>query len=130
MLWSLRPAAKEDESLIFSSWLKSHRDSPTVSGVSNTVYYARFHDLIEAILSAPDTQVTVACSPTDPEQIFGYSVRQGDVLHWVYVKHAFRKYGLGKVLADTFKIHTTRARESSVTKDSCFDPFILWSNIK
>lgn len=131
MLWQLRPGNKADESFYYSSWLKSFRDASLVSGISNTVYYSRFHDLIENLLNDPLTAVVVACSPDDPEQIFGYCVATiadtGNVLHWVYIKHPFRKFGIARDMVGKVSpvVHTTKARPSAALGNSVYDPFAL-----
>lgn len=130
MLWKLRAPTKDDESFIYSSWLQSFRSAPLVYGVPNTIYFKRFHDVLENLFKASSTRITIACSPDDPEQIFGYSVYSDlplPVLHWVYVKHPFRGFGIARDLCSRVspKLHTTKARESSLVKASAYDPFIL-----
>jgi hypothetical protein len=39
----LRPVAVEDLNFIYSSWLKSYRDSVTVRGVPNDLFYKAHH---------------------------------------------------------------------------------------
>jgi hypothetical protein len=96
----IRPGQPADYPLIYNSWLKSYRDSPTVKSVPNTPYFAGHHEIIERLL--PLSVIRVACDPGKPGEIFGYAVAQdlaqGRVLHWIYVKHPFRGFGLAKAL--------------------------------
>lgn len=105
-LFTLRGLAKDDVSFVFNSLLKSYRDSPTVAGVPNTIYYASHHAVVEALLQSPHAKVLVACNSDDSSQIFGYLIGRdlGDVrvLDWLYVKHPFRGYGIARSLEQAF----------------------------
>lgn len=100
----LREPTANDNSFIFNSWLQSFRDSATVKGVPNTIYYKEQHRLIEGILANPNSKVAIACNSEDPEQIYGYIVfdsfglHEPLVIHWIYCKHPFRNFGVGKLL--------------------------------
>ena len=142
MLWNLRqfnPAT--DESFVFNSWLKSFKDAPMVSGATSTIYFKEMHDVIKCVIRDPSTTVIIASSPEDSESIFGYIVSQrigaAQVIHWVYVKHSFRNFGIGRHLEAAAKsiapheslAYTLRTKLSDVLtrKDSyVYNPFILW----
>lgn len=142
MLWKLRQYnAKTDESFLFNSWLKSFKDAIPVSGVTSTIYYSGMHDVIAGILSNPATTVVVACDPNDDDTIFGYAVGQqvgaALVFHWVYVKHTFRNFGIGRNLEAAVKnkvphesiAYTLRTKLTDILtrKDAyVLNPFILW----
>lgn len=141
-LWSLRPLVPSDIPFVFNSWLKSYRESPQVVGVPNTVFYDKFHQVIEQIL--PKSVVIVAHDPEDQSIIYGYVVAEYTgrdlVFHWVYVKHPFRNFGLAKALeqeiltiAHQSVYYTPRTRTiDSIMKSRnyTYDPFLLWSNVK
>jgi hypothetical protein len=42
--------------------------------------------------------VTVACLPDNEDVILGYIVFQPNVLHYMFVKEAFRKFGIARFL--------------------------------
>lgn len=96
----LRNATEADVPFIFNSWLKSYRSSNSVKNVSNPVYFEFHHKAIEKLLQRCSVQVL--CSPDDASQVFGYlvceQVEQVPVLHYAYVKYAFRGMGLCKLL--------------------------------
>lgn len=99
---TLRPVAPADEPLVFSSWLRSYRTAPAVAQVRGPVYFANQRRVIERILLR--AQVLVACSPSEPTDVFGYAVCErtasGLVVHWLYVKHPFRRLGVaGRLLS-------------------------------
>ena len=42
--------------------------------------------------------ITLACDPDDPDTVWGYVCTDGDLLHFIYVKSAFRGFGIGGCL--------------------------------
>jgi hypothetical protein len=44
------------------------------------------------------SRIRVACFKDSPNVILGYSVSEGSKVHWMHVKEAWRKFGLGKLL--------------------------------
>lgn len=100
----LRRARKSDLPFISSSWLQSYRDAPAVDGCPNGVYYHDQHQLLERLLQR--SVVLVAVDEQDPDQIAGWvcaEVLNGPalVLHYIYVKHAMRKFGVAKRMVAT-----------------------------
>jgi hypothetical protein len=95
----IRQAVEADVPFIFNSWLKSYRAS--CRSISNPVYFEFQHKTIEALLKR--CQVQVACNATDANQLYGYIVyEQIDgvlVVHYCYIKDAFRRIGLLPKLA-------------------------------
>lgn len=96
----VRKATEADVPFIFNSWLKSFRSSVTAKSISNPVYFDFHHKTIEKILQKSD--VVVLCDAADPSQVFGYLVHQDidgvRVLHYAYIKFAFRGIGLCNLL--------------------------------
>lgn len=96
----LRNAIEADVPFIFNSWLKSYRGANSVKSVSNPVYFEFQHKTIEKLLQR--SQVYVLCSPEDSSQVFGYivceKVEEIPVLHYAYIKYAFRGMGLCRLL--------------------------------
>jgi hypothetical protein len=42
--------------------------------------------------------ITLACDPDDPDTVWGYVCCDGELLHFIYVKSAFRGFGIGGCL--------------------------------
>lgn len=101
-LFSVRIAADSDLPFIFNSFLKSFRDSPSVSGVPNTVFYDGHHAVIERLLAHPGARTLVACNAADPAQIYGYAIGRDfgafKSIDWLYSKHSFRGFGIARSL--------------------------------
>lgn len=96
---AIRAGEADDLPFIFSAWLKSYRRSPTVKDVPAKVYFAKQHDLIERLLTR--SGVLIAHPEGDPSTILGFAVVSPidtQTIHWVYVKHAFRRMGIARRL--------------------------------
>lgn len=95
---NVRPASEADVGFIFNSWLKSFQ--PAQPHVPGPVYFDFQHRVIEQLLKR--STVSVACNPTDVNQIYGYIVHEVieglPVVHYAYVKHTFRRTGVFKQL--------------------------------
>lgn len=94
----VRPATASDLGFIFNSWLNSYKES-AYGGKYQTkpVFFANHKPIVQAIVASADA--LVACNPDEHDQIFGYIVfNRPNVVHYTYVKHSFRKFGIAKTL--------------------------------
>lgn len=133
----LRLANDEDVPFIFNSWLKSYRTSNFSRSITNTVYFAEHHKLLERILKT--NKVVIACRDDDPSQICGWACAGITdnifTLHYIYVKHPFRGFGVGKALLNAFEhdpstasifTHCTKTAERLAAKyNMIYHPYIL-----
>lgn len=97
-----------DVPFVTNSWLTSFRKSAYTWGVGNSEYNAFHHKLLEALV--PQSMLVVLCNRNNPDQILGWAVYQkleGDVLvlHYVYIKFAFRRNGFARCLVDEIMDH-------------------------
>jgi GNAT superfamily N-acetyltransferase len=113
-IYKIRDAENDDVGFILSSWLKSageawatvrRSDASTWPQGTEVGWFAdvphRFtRTAVAEILERPTTRALVACDPDEPHVIFGYAVGEpaSNVLHWVHVKHSFRREGVGRDL--------------------------------
>jgi GNAT superfamily N-acetyltransferase len=101
----IREVMHGDEAFIFSSWIKSYRDSIKELGILRPIrpdiYYSGQHIKIEEIIKRGAT-ILIASEEEDPTQIYGWVCFEGmppdAILHFVYVKANFRRMGLGSTL--------------------------------
>lgn len=102
---SIRPAVAQDGRFIADSWIRSFQGAWRVKKVAPEVYWRQHRDLISRLLEA-GARVLVACDPQDTWTVWGWACgyREGStfVVHYVYVKEAFRGPGLdlGTILFD------------------------------
>ncbi len=138
----LRKANQEDVSFIFNSWLRSYKHSLFARPVTNTIFYAEHHKIIERLLKT--NQVVIACNDNDPSQIYGF-ICGGHIdnifcLHYIYVKHSFRSLGVGKALLNAFQHnpstaavythHTRWADKLGARYNLVYHPYLLFDNSK
>lgn len=123
----IRPALEADVAFIFSTWLRSYRDSVFAANISTTVYYAEHHKVVEKLLKS--SEVYVACAADDISELYGYICAQKVdgilVVHYAYVKHSFRHLGIGGQLLGVLEYdpakasiytHLTKTARSLATK--------------
>lgn len=115
-LVAFRPAVPEDLNFIRNSWLKSYRKAHVASRMTDTLYFAlwKYAVVSPAIVRAVKGEVIllVACNADIPDQIFGWAATEPreDLLHYVYVKHPFRRLGLCRQMLALLGInHDARA---------------------
>lgn len=120
-----------DTPFVFSSWLRSYKASRDTR-VAPQVYFHEHHKVIEAILASPSVSVTVAVSTEDPNTILGWAAMDSSkgVLHYVYVKEAFRRWGVATELVGTLNInsysHTTKYGERALGSYPCiYNPYLI-----
>lgn len=102
----LRPATEADVPFIFNSWLRCYRHSQNTRGAENPVYFAQHHKVLEGLCK--QAEIIVACNSEDISQIYGYvcheKVDDVPVMHFIYVKEIYRKFGVSNLLLETLNI--------------------------
>lgn len=134
----LRKGLARDVPFITSSWLRSFRDAPFVRGVPNNIFYYQHHKVLEHLI--PRSIVVVACSEDDPDLIVGWVcaelVDTALVVHYVYVKHDYRRMGVAKALL-TFLVdaekppavmytHKTKAAIAAAPEGWMYNPYLIF----
>lgn len=94
----LREPRPYDLPFVLSSWMQSHREEGANALMDNDAYFAAVKPRLIEILSR--SPVLVASNPEDPWQVYGWIAAEPDVLHYVYVKSVYRKFGIGRQLFD------------------------------
>lgn len=95
---------EREKPLLYNAWLKSYGKSSEARRMSSKVYFQNYTKIIDGILE--DCYVAFALNPDDLDQILGFVAFSYDedinltVIHYVYVKEAFRKLGLAKKLME------------------------------
>jgi hypothetical protein len=92
----LRSATQEDMPFILSSWIRSQRQEGHHAYMVDGVYFPYIRSSIERRMHG--ATLTVCCTDDD-DQIVGWSCAGGGKFHYLYVKHAFRRWGVAKLLA-------------------------------
>ncbi len=100
-LVAIRDFLPEDKNFIYASWLRGvYYGDSWLSLMSKDAFMGAYHKVIENLLESPGVQVKVACLKEDPEVILGYAVlsRVTPILHFCFVKSAWRGIGIAKLL--------------------------------
>lgn len=98
----LREAIELDMSFIRQSFTTSQREFGDNGQIDNKAYFDWQYNRIRSILARPNLYIIIACNPNDSNHIFGYIIAEYlddiPVIHYVYVKLAFRNSGIAKSL--------------------------------
>jgi hypothetical protein len=125
---TFRKYESEDENFIMSSLLRSYRDSVVNKDIPTKIYYDNQRSVTSKLLESAD--ILVACSPDMSDQIYGYVVyEQPSLLHYIYVKYTFRKFGIAKELLSRAELTTPTIithSPRSKTADFIYNPYLLW----
>jgi len=101
----IRPATEADAAFIFSTWLKSYRDSHFGSNMPTTIFYTEHHKVVERLLKG--CQTYVACNNEDINELYGFICGEKVdgilVIHYAYVKHTYRMLGIGGQMLNVFE---------------------------
>lgn len=99
----VRELGEREHPFLFSSWLNSYRRrSSFARRITDKVFFSRHHAVIERILQRPSTTVLVATPVGEPDTFLGYLIVERalgmTILHFAYVKDAWRRMGVMKAL--------------------------------
>lgn len=103
-LVATRSGNDHDVPFIHSTWLKSLRyGNDWFKQIDQKAYFREYNKVIDRILAKPTTLIKIAHLADDPEIILGYAifepgVSRETILHWVYVKQAWRRIGIARLL--------------------------------
>ena len=127
---NIRGPLPDDEGFIYNSWLKSlHESSPWAKYIRSQIFYNNHKKVLAKILS--ESGVLIACNPEMPDQIFGYGVYQPSsggvaVIHYLYVKHPYRKLGIGKELFRQMLALSDHNTDLPAVASHIADPSVWW----
>lgn len=99
-MWAIRDYRPDDFNFIAHSYLRSRRGTYEATRLPDEVYYPTYKERLETMLRI--SQVRILCAEDDPGHIGGYLITSKladwDVVHYIYIKHAFRGLGLASAL--------------------------------
>lgn len=93
---SIGLAGEGDMAFIRDSWLRSYRYSPEVRGVPVAEYWHHCGDRVDRLLGSSSLRIA---RPVDwDEGIIGWVCYSPTCVHYIYVKTAYRRRGVGQQL--------------------------------
>lgn len=133
-MWMIREPKASDLNFIYATWLNSYHYDSWTKSISKSVFFGNYKLVIDHILS--NASILVACNKDEPEVIYGYIIYEPQKAHYVFVKEAFRAFGIARHLfEEAFKdfedIIVTHRTESSLPilkkhTQLIFNPFDLY----
>lgn len=121
----IRDAALGDYHFIIASWLQGYFHSQPFFKEMKLHTFCSFYEKVVKALMAKSV-MKVACLESDPDVIIGYSVHQSPILHWVFVRPAWRNKKVATALVPkdiTTVTHLTVAGTAAKPKHWEFNPF-------
>lgn len=126
-----RPFNSDDRNFILATFLRGLYYGDTwFSEIDKRVFMETYNKVVNHIIDAPSTSITVACFADDPATILGYAmVGSGTNLHWVFVKKKWRGIGIAKDLVPSSiknVTHVTKVGLAIIRKKGlAFNPFLI-----
>ena len=100
-LYIIRDYRDDDLDFVRSTFLKGlyHGDS-WFSLIPRSIFMKNYFPVINAMIKSPNNQIKIACLKDSDDVILGFSMmsKNFEILHWVFVKAAWRKQGIGRSL--------------------------------
>jgi hypothetical protein len=132
-LYVIRDLHPGDINFLLATWLRGLYYGDTwFSIIPKDIFMKSYHHIATGILAHPTTVIKIACLNDDPEVILGYAVLTEDetVLHWVFVKKAWRTIGICKSLVPSTVATVTHLTKTGIgmlskRKGIVFNPFII-----
>jgi GNAT superfamily N-acetyltransferase len=136
----IRAATDADVAYVLNSWLETYRrESLWSKHMENDVFYPNHRPIAVECVEQDDT--IVAADANDPTHLIGFACgrrhRGGLAMHFVYVKFAFRGFGVGRALLTAFEwkdkepivaTHWTRAIDGlSMKIPIAYNPYLLFT---
>ncbi len=124
----IRDFQNDDLNFILATWLRGlYYGNDWFHKIFKETFFKNYQIVIEKIMQRPGIKVHVCCLKEDPHVILGYSVIEPGILHWVFVKQAWRKIGIARdLIPDTTQTvtHLTN-RSKSIETRFHFNPFLF-----
>ena len=132
-LYHIRDGTDKDKNFILATFLRGlYYGNSWFNMIEKTIFMNEYKVIANAILSSSKTVVKIACLPDDPDVILGYSVLSADyqTVHWVHVKAAWRKKGIGRSLTPAhpaYASHLSDLGKQLLKKlpETTYNPFSL-----
>jgi GNAT superfamily N-acetyltransferase len=132
---SLRGAIEGDREFILPTWLQSHKHRKD-DDITTDIYQQYYGNIVKDKLNSKNIKIVVAASIEDHNQIFGYLVGENNLIHYIYVKFAFRRQGIARKLIDYYKFGDTITHKPlwwakakyDVKQAFNYNPYLFYTN--
>lgn len=127
----LRRIEDNDLHFIYSTMLRGlYFSNDYYNKIEKRNFYKQYSPIIEQIVKISRASSLIACLDDDSSVIVGYSLVNGPIMHWCYVKSAWRRQGILTLMLNTLEhspkscSHLSNVGDAiRLKKDVEFDPF-------
>lgn len=124
-LIQIRDAKLEDQAFIFSSFLKGlYYGNEWLRCIDKNTFMDKYKQILTHLIIKSQTKV--ACLESDPNTILGYAIYESGILHYVFIKPTFRKFGIAKQLIPdniVYITHLTKIAKQLKKSGWKYDPW-------
>lgn len=132
-LVTIRPMTQEDESLIYSTWIRGlYYGNSWFRQIPKHIFTKNYHPVITRLLKRPGVSVKVMCLQEDSDVILAYIVLEtatdGEIIHWIYTRSVWRNLGIANALIPSNVIavtHLTKIAMDLKPEKWVFNPFLV-----
>jgi len=125
----IRDLTTADEPFVYSTMLRSlYYGNSYYNSILQSKFFQMYPIVIRNLIAK--SAVRIACLPDEPDVILGYALLEPNIIHFVYVKEAWRKQGVAKALTTDhtaqFVTHITKIGNAiRLNKKLELDPFLI-----
>lgn len=105
---SFRPAHDADRTFIVSNWSSCFKKSHSAGIIHTDDWASVMHAQLERVLDRPGSRALIAFEKSEPDFFYGFiagdTSEETPVVHYVYVKEAYRRSGIARGLFDAFGV--------------------------
>lgn len=99
---TIRNVNETDLPFIYSSFLRSiYYSNKYFNKVPAKLFFEKYKIVVNHILNRPFVIIKIVCLEDMPDIVLGYAIAEEHVLHYVYVKEAWRTQRLSALLVST-----------------------------
>lgn len=97
----VRPVEPDDLNFVYDAWFKSWRSSKYAGVIPNNRYYEIMREVVENLVGrGAEILVATASNRLLGFICFEYTQDKRPVVHYIYVKDPYFKFGVGELLRD------------------------------
>lgn len=124
----IRAATPDEIKFIRNSWFRSMKQHSDLGRLIRPDLFSQgANELIDKLTTA---HLPVVCNVAGvPEEVVGWTCRTESTIHYIYVKHDFRRNGVGTRLAFGAQFYTIRTKggeEFFKRIGALYNPFQIW----
>lgn len=87
------------QNLVRSRWVRSYkRDNDYMKIVHPPGYYFAYNNYVALIMNREKTVIRIAALDEDDDVVLGFSIVEGNVLHYIHVPKSYRRQHIGTML--------------------------------